>query len=199
MKHKVITTEQGKVVVDETAEIYENDFHLHFYDGNSIISQSYNGGVKVVNFEKGYSKILYTINFSLDKDIPMVVVEDEVERLADINGYHDQPSHDLYKEGFLDGYKLLQQKGVYSEEDLINLVAFICNKEDENDITISESGEMPSLIVKQFIQSLNQEYIELEMEEYAVGNYGMSDGEPTIDSRVRTNRVDGQLMAYVKQ
>ena len=55
------------------------------------------------------------------------------------------------------------------------------------------------LVAGSLSQPLKQDYIELEMEEYAVGNYGMSDGEPTIDSRIKTNRVNGQLMAYVKQ
>jgi len=129
----------------------------------------------------------------------MIIVEDEVERLANINGYHDQPSDDLYKEGFFDGYYASQQKGVYSEEDLINLVAFICNKEDGNDITISESGEMPSLIVKQFIQSLNQEYIELEMDcDYLIQCHCTSN-KNCLKPTIKTNRIDGQLISYTKK
>jgi hypothetical protein len=148
--------------------------------------------------EMNTHKIIATINHSISLDVPMVIVEDEVEKLAKLNWGNVHRTGVL---GFIDGYKASQQKGVYSEEDLVNLVAFICNKEDETDTTISESGEMPSLIVKRFIQPLKQEYIALEMERES--SIGVTDtgrerkfyGEEII----KTIRIDGQLMAYVKQ
>jgi hypothetical protein len=44
----------------------------------------------------------------------------------------------------------------YTEEDLINLVAYIANFEDETDCNIASSGRMPSEIVNSFIRSLKQ-------------------------------------------
>ena len=63
---QVITTEQGKVVIDETAEISVNDFITDGYrvwkwlDDSSLL---------------GRKKIIYTINFSLSKDVAMIVVD----------------------------------------------------------------------------------------------------------------------------
>jgi len=92
MKHKVITTDQGKVVIDESATIKEGDWFscpprgtshkcTAMFEGN-LIDNSWEGREKVEITKSSCFKILYTINFSLDKDIPMVIVEDEVERLA---------------------------------------------------------------------------------------------------------------------
>lgn len=52
------------------------------------------------------------------------------------------------------------------------------------------TGKLPQ-IPESFIQAYvkaNGEIksVNIEMEEYAVGNYGMSDGEPTIDTRIKT-------------
>jgi hypothetical protein len=187
MKHRVVTTEQGKVLVDESADIkglYHDSFTNKLYQSN---------GAEYVKSEQ-VNNVVATINFSLDKDIPMVIVEDEVEKLAldfaSNNSIYPSAEDDIFY-GFVAGYKASQK--LYSEEDLINLVAFICNEEDESGKTISESGEMPSLIVKQFVQSLKQEYIELDtMISFSMvsDNYGKE--------IIRTDLANRQLMAYVK-
>ena len=195
MEHKVIITSQGKVVVDETAEIKTDDWYV---DDTNQIRQSITFDKHYWSQRVDYCKIIYTINFSIDKDIPMVIVEDEVEQLALIE-FKKEDDGFLSYDAFVKGFKASQQKGVYSEEDLINLVAFICNKEDGNDITISESGEMPSLIVKQFIQSLNQEYIELEMDcDYLIQCHCTSN-KNCLKPTIKTNRIDGQLISYTKK
>ncbi len=87
MKYKVITTGQGIVVIDESATIKEGDwfncpprktFHkcTAMFEGN-LIDNSWEGREKVEITKSSCFKILYTINFSLDKDIPMVIVKDE--------------------------------------------------------------------------------------------------------------------------
>jgi hypothetical protein len=135
----------------------------------------------------------------------MVIVEDEVEKLAEHSSEVQEgaytPQHKVtYKHGFIDGYKAAQQKGVYSEEIIIS------NFEEKYNEFINSGGlngsssdwiDHSKLIpwFKNYIQSLNQEYIELEM----VENY---DNDVSIYPNVlqiKTNRVDGQLMAYIKK
>ena len=189
MKHKIITTEQGKVVIDETAKISVNDFITDGYlvwkwlDDSSLL---------------GRKKVIATINFSLDKDIPMVTVEDEVERLANINGYHDQPSDDLYKEGFFDGYYASQQKGVYSEDDLIAFGKSCFykgyDKSENDDANCFTAWREEALGL---ISDLKQEYIELEMEDYLTEELALKGNFQNF--RIKTNRVDGQLISYTKK
>lgn len=186
MKHKVITTEQGKVVAtDKSIKLVRGDWHI---EKELIINQF----PDYLTDLDDCKKILYTINFSIDKDIPMIVVKDEVEDLA-VKWFKEKRPNFTVNErsvnGYIAGYKA---RGGYSEEDLI--IIFEATKNHK----IKESNAQINLpTIKEYIQSLKQEYIEVDMEDYAVGNYGMSDGEPTIDSRVKTTRdKDGQLIAY---
>ena len=194
MKYKEIKLKDNKsILVEESAEINKG---CKYYDGINIGTAFKNNA----GFYKDCDKIIATINHSISLDVPMIVIEDEgwessweITNSKIKNGVNPN----AYRLGWLG--KSAQQKGVYSEEDLINLVAFICNKEDGNDITISESGEMPSLIVKQFIQSLNQEYIELEMDcDYLIQCHCTSN-KNCLKPTIKTNRIDGQLISYTKK
>lgn len=179
MKYKVITTGKGKVVIDETAEIKIDDY---YFNHKTQTVQKRTHGTDNESYME-FLKVILSINFSLDKEIPMVTVEDEVERLANINGYHDQPSDDLYKEGFFDGYYASQQKGVYSEEELrfiydTALHATIGNLNHDEEFN-------------RVLSFLKQEYIELEREH--------DDTVPYPKMRIKTSKVHGQLVAYIKQ
>jgi hypothetical protein len=188
MKHKVITTVQGKVVIDESAEIEEG---CKYYDGINIGTAFKNNA----GFYKDCDKIIATINHSIDLDVPMVIVQDEVEKLAykvfpkDIletskGCFDDINSAD--RNNWINGYKAAkeEEEDVYSEEDLRKYHNIMC-------LHGNIAGE-------EFIQSLNQEYIELEMETSYL-DWKKGDKEKLSDTlQIRTDRVDGQLMAYIK-
>lgn len=85
---------------------------------HNFICNQYIKGIKGV-----YQKAVATINHPIDKDLPMVIVEDEIEKLADefVTKYGKRTieKDGLLATGFAYGYKARHQKGVYSEEDLI--------------------------------------------------------------------------------
>lgn len=57
--------------------------------------------------------------------------------------------------------------------------------------------QIPQSFVEYFIKEYNKgnsiTNVMVEHEEYAVGNYGMSDGEPTIDERLKINPKDNTI------
>ena len=213
MELRVVTTEKGKILVDESAKIREGDWFLRDFD-NIITKANVNSDHKLY---KSF-KIIATINHSISLDVPMIIAENKVEKLA--KGLYKEPlnkhgearnrlvgqSDTLYGfrkffKVFKIGFKAAQQKS-YSEQDLIGFSKWIDKEElpfedgsfvkyfngKDNYLTVSQ-------VMQMYIQSLKQEYIELEMEEYA-------DEMPNIHRklyRIKTNRVDGQLMAYVKE
>ena len=216
MKHKVITTDKGKIVVDESAEIKRGYFCIN--EENTILKikslvKTENGDILVncgdVDFSESWlkdcKKIMYTINFSIDKDVAMVILEDEVENLAKKcfrKIYNTEfigiPTHYellsvIYKTLT---FKAAQQKGVYSEEDLRKAIIMArVGKTYDGDLDISEhieSGYAGCLVFteEEIIQTLTQETIELETNVLRDKNN---------EEIIRTNRVNGQLMAYTKK
>jgi len=206
MKYKVIKLEDNKsVLVDESAEIkglYHDSFTNKLYQSN---------GAEYVKSNQ-VNNVIATINHSISLDVPMVIVEDGVEKLALIeypeywvedNGcnyihqeYDDNKGARLI---WIKAYKAAQQKGVYSEEDLRK--AFIAG--DCYGKQVSTKGN-----IEDYIQSLNQEYIELETEEiYSVDNRTLSfldlkaslALQTTFFPKIKTDRADGQLIAFEKK
>ena len=122
-------------------------------------------------------KIIATINHSISLDVPMVIV-----------------------------------KRVYSEADLINYKRFWLAQDiewfdntDDGDIYKNRKGKVVTEkeIVTAYIQSLNQEHIELEMEEVYEGEtLASASGFALKTKPVRTIKTtrgsNGQLMAYLK-
>jgi len=212
---KTITTLQGKIIVDESAEIKEGDYCD--YPPFGI------GQIKNINDElcfdtipiKGIGsltqrlyqckdecqKVIVTINHSISLDVPMVIVEYEADTLLQplveiINeGYdaYDSAHHLVLQRwlatvtNFITSYKAAQQKGVYSEADLIAAMKYEATINRE----FSEYGTTYKTREK-FIQSLNQEPIELERDH---PNRVYYDG---IQGIKITRGSDGQLMAYLK-
>jgi len=133
--------------------------------------------------------IIATINFSLHKDIPMIFVEDKVDKISKANygsfGIGLERAN-IWKAGYLEASQKL-----YSEEDLRAAAIFAQNI----DLT-SLTNKEKEIAINAFIQSLNQECIELEMEGFKVN--GMVDEATSY--RIKTNRDEnGQLIAYLKQ
>ena len=75
MKHKVVVTKQGKVVVDETAEI--KDYYVN--EKNKLIySETHPKRLEIINLgnKRNRSALIATINHSISLDVPMITVED---------------------------------------------------------------------------------------------------------------------------
>jgi len=205
MKYREIKLENNKsVLVDESksADIKEGSA---MFTHEGIEFADYDG----YPFNNGGNefcyKIIATINHSIDLDVPMVVVEDEVETLAEHSievqeGTYTPPHKTTYKHGFIDGFKAAQQKGGYSEEDL-----WLCYVTGKTKGSYYMDNEF-----KDYIQSLtNQEYIELEMfdvecsckskEDMSKCSINCCKSNSRNFPRIKTNRVAGQLMAYQKK
>ena len=190
MKYKVIKTDKGEVAIDE------------------------------------YGESVATINHSIGLDFPMVVVENEVHKLAEkANGYLFYSAKPLtligsralaFNEGFIEGHKASQQKGGYSEEELIKYLEWIgemgwyYEKENNQWVHDDELGSFKStqdLVNHYKIQSLKHKYIELEMEwdcqlkpcvKENPNCVLPNDGVCKAKEIIKTDRLNGQLMAYVK-
>ena len=143
----------------------------------------------------------------------MVIVEDEVEKLAEkeypllntpegINvDWHFRLGQ---REGLIKGYRAAQQKG-YSEEDIFNFLIFYNNYDVKkiggymhptmDDRSKIHNNKIDRRILEEYIQSLNQETIELEIADYEPTGCDFPDHIEVI----KTTRVNGQLMAYIKQ
>ena len=132
------------------------------------------------------------------------IMENEIEKLALKRFPHtDEGSladciYSAKRSIWSEGYKAAQQKGVYSKEDMrkIAQAAFTIKSNNE-----SLLGDFDKWFTKK-VESLNQETIELEMEDSkTVEKYefdGTEHGEILWARQLKTNRVNGQLTAYVK-
>jgi hypothetical protein len=160
MKYKVIKLEGNKsVLVDESAEIKEGDwfFNEDFKDiGNSISLVEWSS-----KYNKKIFKIVATINHSISLDVPMVIVEDEIGKLADEYSKSFIDADGTEEVDFIAGYEAAQQKGVYSEEDLRKGISTGLSVGYFSAFNIDNKSKE----VDNIIQSLNQESIELEVEQ----------------------------------
>jgi len=223
MKHKIVETEAGKVLIDESAEIKD---YYYQAKSNLIFLETDPKRVESINLrnKKGRSALIATINFSISLDVPMIIIEDEVEKVVnewyEVGKFKSDFPHD--KASFKEGYTAAQQKG-YSEEDLIDFALWIkiecfyvakgwrCHLDN-----LLPNGEIPYHTINDLLlkfQSLRQESIELEMEidTTKIDNCSMfaneigctlskCECENEFIPKLKTARVDGgQLMAYVKK
>jgi hypothetical protein len=221
MQYLKIKLEDNKIIlVDESAEIKKADwfscpprktYHkcTATFEGN-LIDNSWEGRENVEITKSSCFKIIATINHSISLDVPMVVMENEVEKLSN---YHikilyrntETKQHPIFndftlaetsKEDFKEGFKAAQQKGVYSEDDLVSFgkicfyKGFDKSENDDANCFTAWREEAPKLIT-----DLKQEYIELKAEPTEQFDEQTSIGV----FKIKTNRVDGQLMAYVKK
>lgn len=208
MKYKVITLKDNKsVLVDETADSVDiklDDHYVAWEDNYETPQWVVYVLVSKTNGKTPY-KVVATINHSINKNIPMIIVEDEVEKLAnEANGYlfnNPKPLNPngskalAFDEGFKKGYKAAQ-KNFYSEKDLEKAYeAGEDSKEDE----INGDGES---LFSEYLHSLNQKYIELETVEYTdwIERDGGRNVIPIVALKFKTTiDENGQLIAYIKQ
>ena len=187
MEYKVKETGDGKVLIDDSPEIKAGEAMLT-HKGLEVAT--YSG----FSFHKGSEfcfKIIATIGFSIDKDVPMVIVEDEVKKSLE-NHYSDGTADERI--AFLLGYKAREQKGVYSEEDLRSAIQFGENLQI-SPLTYNV-GNTPR---DNFVLSLKKEYIDLEMETILYPANLPKENEKRPPYRIKTDRIEGQLMAFVKK
>ena len=163
MKLQIIETPDYILAVSEKVKVnsvidwyyeFDNNIPLYQFTKETIPNEYYLP--KVIAYQpKG---IVVGLDLPL---LPEMVVEDDVEKLADINGYHDTELDKLYKEGFRHGYKAATK--VYSEEDFRKAIDFAIKYTDEGLTTdiVSEifdidcSGNLEET-TQLFIQSLKQ-------------------------------------------
>jgi len=201
MKYLEIKLENNKsVLVDESAEIIPVDT---WCQGMDNIFQ-YKGKINIDNGRLP-NIIIASINHSISLDLPMVIVEDEVEKLA-LDSYNAAyPSYEKvldYKtiekfrsvKSYIKGYKAAQQN--YSKEDLCNLVQQLKDYTNESLNILGCDEREPQEFVDIFLKSLNKKYIDLEEEIFIEEETG--EIYKWVNKRIKTNRVDNQLMAYVK-
>lgn len=189
MKYREIKLENNKsVLVDESAEIKEGGWFYNPETKECVLASkrmlSWNNDTS--HEHKGWIEIIATINHSIDLDVPMVVVEDEVEKLAfveypiriddDYEPWYDGNKED--RDIWIKGYKSAQQKYQFTKAEMK-----LCFLETDMNRSFEE-----------FIQSLKKEYIELETEQYTQNLH-----KDIWYEKIKTNRVDGQLMAFVKK
>ena len=197
MKYREIKLEDNKsVLVDESAEIINLDYYL--YNGKEIRQEMNSSTAHMRKFAS--NKIITTINHSISLDVPMVIVEDEVEKLAmeiitnmGLDWYETETSARGVAR-----FCASQQKGGYSEADVRN--AFKAG--DCYGKQVSTKGN-----INDYIQSLKQEYIDLEMfdvecsckskEDMSKCSINCCKSNSRNFPRIKTNRdTNGQLMAY---
>jgi hypothetical protein len=192
MKYKVIKLEDNKsILVDESAEIREGDWFLRDFD-NIITKANVNSDHKLY---KSF-KIIVTINHYISLDVPMVIVEDEVDGLKLLKqiGY-DNPYITVTEIWIAkEIHKAAQEKGVYSEDDLINAAKYGYEFRDTTSFPEHKFEDSCINNFKQHLQSIKQkdiqEYIELEM---------VIDLDNLHNYRIKTSRKrNGQLIAYIK-
>jgi len=179
-KHELIKINNNKyVIVDEEAGIKEGDT-VYQWISESIIEK--------IDFGVMDSwKIIATINHKLE-GIPEIVVENEVEKLADDYSMKERKSKwgDIVRNAFNAGYKAAQQKYYFTEEDLRELL-LECWNTARSDLFVGfpkTSNNKTWNIFTKIIQSLKQpkeiESVELEYEELGGDNKTNSFGKKQI-------------------
>ena len=214
MKYKEIKLEDNKsILVDESAEIKKNTNTFNEgLNGDWFYNSIYKSIARIGDITAYDFKIIATINHSISLDVPMVIIEDEIKKLARkyANITHDRALDEEeryygdYKkyDGFIAGYKAAQQKCGYSEEDLRAAIiqAYLIGVERSPYDTTTEN---------EIIQSLSKETIELETRIHtsivsgvlvphgSIGGIGLTRHTTT---KLRTTRdSNGQLIAYIKK
>jgi len=201
-----ITLPQGIIVVDDSTDVKEGDYGLSKLKEVVLIGKKYNFNL--------YTKIIAS-SFFISKDIPMFVVEDEVEKMAKLHakkvwGVYQDDIHpdvmitdtlgEISQKDFIAGYKAAQEKGVYSEEDIRNAIKLTLEDAKKSVIW---SDTYHNHLSDNIIESLNQESIEFEMEELAraLGKAVDHDGfdKEHIGYIIKTTTdSEGQKWCYLK-
>jgi len=162
MKYKEIKLKGNKsVLVDESAEIKLGEIGYNSSDKRFDTCTISNKE----SIQEHWDKLIATINHSIDKDIPMVIVEDEIDAALEREFkckkdlFHTKEWNWMRR-----SYKAAQENSDFSEKDIFGFLAFYNNYDIRKigqymhptmDNTASiYNGKIDKQILKEYIQSL---------------------------------------------
>jgi hypothetical protein len=204
-KFKIIETPDYILAVsDEAIEEGNYVYQVNFEKTNTQVIQCIKPfQAKIANDKNGSFTKLKIIAYkpkrnSPELDLPLLpemVVEDNIEKFADINGYHESDLDKIYKEGFRDGHKAATK--VYSENDLKKAFNFGTN-EGYNYKDLESMDEEPEELSEEdwnsFVRNLNQpktpKWFVAETEDifHSPSPIGMS-----VDTVLKTTTINGKI------
>jgi hypothetical protein len=160
MEHKLIKTENYLLVVDDS-EIKESRLRYIFDNRQEI-----NGFIHQVSVVLD-SKLCPEIIAHLPLNNSLILegvdllppLEDDVEKLAELNGSPDSSGFYDYKEGFVDGYYEAKEKYKYTEEDILIIRNKLVSMLPTGDVSAWDMIMAASNYTKwfdEYIQSLQQ-------------------------------------------
>ena len=184
---------RAKVVMLPTNEKVNECPILHFSKTERLNIRIYSD--EELQNSKVLSKLKYTTNH-------LYIVSDDEIKESDFCIYEGSvvkaTSEDkVYKEYKASTLNKYAQKIIATTDKSLTVKSFI-NKGREYgkkvDMLLSQPSQM---FIKKYIEEYNKGNritdVLVEYEEYAVGNYGMSSGEPTIDKRIKVNSKDNTI------
>lgn len=200
MKHKLIKVDDYYIVVSDE-KIAKGDFILGIHNHKTGVATKLVAGnlENTIHYGERYfsvESLLRRVVASQNPkhNLPSIIFSDEVakelgivdiEKISKEKFHREDVSHayvtDYQEHGFKRGYKQAlsdNQHKKYTKADL---------RKAYEEGFYQRGTDSPIKDSSLYTQSLNptQWEVELLMEEYVVGSYGLSDGEPIVDERVK--------------
>lgn len=189
---------EGYVITDKTLVGIKDWFYYEHF-GEDIICQA-NSNTDLINLSNttDYFYKIIASTFPLG-DLPQFVIKTIIPNSGykeGMFGYTDTEIR-VAQNAFKEGWNKHAEKYKFTEEDVkkaITLAREVSGmeaivKQLQNEYLNREDFQYTE---EEIIQSLQKPKeiteIEFETEEYAVGNYGLSNGEPTIDTRLKITK-----------
>lgn len=124
MKYDITKTENYLIIVDNS-EIKEGEYYLSKIS-NDVFRRS-KGGHWIENYDKKtYQKVIAHLPLNGSPILEAVdllpPLEDDVDKLAELNGQPESSQFYDYKEGFIDGFLKAKEKYKWTYEDVINII-----------------------------------------------------------------------------
>ena len=125
MKYELIKTDNYLIIADDS-EIKEGDYRINIQRGyvklveetDDYYNQRNDVFKKVIaNLPINNSPILDGVDL-----LPPLKQDDEVEKMAELNGHPESSQFYDYKEGFIDGFLEAKEKYKWTDEDVIKIV-----------------------------------------------------------------------------
>lgn len=195
-------TYEGKegYVITENRLIIENEYYVDYINKN-IHQWQMNGGIH--ENKSAYCDVIIASTFTLG-NLPQFVIGEDIQKLAiEEHKYNHRSIKEVdFRLGFEIGWNKHAEKYKFTEEDVKKAIQ-LAREADSIDGVVDlpivlnyPNADNSDLQIKwmeeEIIQFLQQPKeiieIEFETEEYPVGNYGLSDGESTIDTRLKITK-----------
>jgi hypothetical protein len=146
---KCIDYQQGKILVDEQAEIKEGDRTIR----NGVVEQCNSKMHSFALWGKDAKKIIAQHNLNLE-GIPFIELKEDVVQLCeDFYKDYQYPPYAMEKGAWRLGYKAAQPKK-YTEDDLIEFALWIRHNPYYGDRVVMSKQGCKELFYKYYIQSL---------------------------------------------